>query len=235
MRLKSLILLFLIMSSTGQASYVRAEDIPLPPELAGMEPHTRQVVVVTTDHPEAVDATVNLWHKTVEGPDEVWRRFNAEPIPAVVGRNGLAPAGQKREGDGRTPTGTFELYRSFGYDEMINTDLEYHQVTAEDFWIDDPASVWYNQWVSGQIPSASHEILRRSDDLYKYAIIVEYNTDPAIPGNGSAIFIHLWRGKSQPTAGCVAMAEPDLLKILGWLKQDDLPVVVIRPKEARRS
>lgn len=223
------------MSGAGQASLGSAEDIPVPEEFAVMDKDIRQVITVTADNLSAVDATVNLWWKTVEGPQEVWRRFNPEPIPAVVGRNGLAPAGQKREGDGRTPAGTFELYRSFGYEEMIKTDLEYHQVTGEDFWIDDPSSVWYNQWVSGQIPSVSHEKLRRDDDLYKYAIIVEYNTDPAIPGNGSAIFIHIWRGKGQPTAGCVAMAEPDMLKILGWLKQDDHPVVIIRPKEGRPS
>ena len=218
---------FLITIFFLNASAVLAEDNIPPAELAGLEDDVRQVILVTAGQPSAINATVELWKKANEGAVEVWRQDSA-PIAAVVGRSGLAPAGQKREGDGRTPSGTFAVYRAFGYEEPVKTELEYHPVTAEDFWVDDPASVWYNQWVTGEVPAVSHEVLRRADDLYKYAIIVEYNTDPVIPGNGSAIFIHVWRAADHPTAGCVAVAEADLLNILGWLKLNDNPQVIIR-------
>ena len=39
------------------------------------------------------------------------------PIEAVIGENGFAPPGEKREGDGRTPSGIFSLNRTFGYDK----------------------------------------------------------------------------------------------------------------------
>lgn len=221
------VILFLITISFLNGTVVFAEDSHPPAELSGLENDVRQVILVTAGQPSAVDATVELWKKSMEGAEEVWRQERA-PVTAVVGRNGLAPAGQKREGDGRTPSGTFAVYRAFGYEEPVKTELEYHPVSAQDFWIDDPSSVWYNQWVNGEIPPVSHEVLRREDNLYKYAIIVEYNTDPVIPGNGSAIFIHVWRAADHPTAGCVAMAEPDLLNILNWLKRDDNPQVIIR-------
>ncbi|MBI3618052.1 MAG: L,D-transpeptidase family protein, partial [Candidatus Omnitrophica bacterium] len=74
----------------------------------------------------------------------------------------------------------------------------------------------------------SHEVLRRSDGLYKYAVVIEYNTDPAIPGMGSAIFLHVWRGANKPTAGCVAMAEIDLLRLLQWLDARQNPVILLQ-------
>ena len=150
------------------------------------------------------------------------------PIPAVIGRNGLAPIGEKREGDGRTPSGTFELRRAFGYEKGVPTGLDYRGVTEKDFWIDAPASPFYNQWVAGDIPEVSHEMLRRQDDLYKYAIVIEYNTGPVIPGMGSAIFMHVWRAANKPTAGCVAMAEIDLLRLLQWLDAHRNPVILLK-------
>ncbi|MBP9853773.1 MAG: L,D-transpeptidase family protein [Candidatus Omnitrophica bacterium] len=230
MRFKIFILLSVI--TLGMTQVVCAENV-LPSELAMLDSDIRQVILVTVDKSSDVNASISLWRKSSEDSKEVWSQFNSEPIPAVVGRNGLAPAGQKREGDGRTPTGKYEIYRSFGYDEVIKTGLEYRQATALDFWIDDPKSVWYNQWVSGRIPSVSYEKLRREDDLYKYAIIIEYNTDPVISGNGSAIFMHVWKGAGQSTAGCVAMAEMDMVKLLNWLKLDHHPVVIIRSSEVK--
>jgi L,D-peptidoglycan transpeptidase YkuD (ErfK/YbiS/YcfS/YnhG family) len=44
---------------------------------------------------------------------------------------------------------------------------------------------------------------------------------------GSAIFVHLGEGKGMPTAGCVAMAEPDLLSILQWLDPARRPLIIM--------
>lgn len=232
MRAKFFAMMGLLMLAVSGAC---AEEPAPPAELNGLDPEVRQVIAVTSDTSSSVNATIVLWQKSTENNAEAWHPDNVAPIAAVLGRNGLSPAGQKREGDGRTPSGIYSIYRSFGYPEPVKTELEYHPVNAQDFWIDDPASIWYNQWVTGAVPAASHEKLLREDGLYKYAIIVEYNTDPVIPGNGSAIFIHVWRGPGEPTAGCVAMAENDIVKILGWLKRDANPVVLIHVKEAGRS
>jgi L,D-peptidoglycan transpeptidase YkuD (ErfK/YbiS/YcfS/YnhG family) len=79
----------------------------------------------------------------------------------------------------------------------------------------------------GSTRASSYEVMRRDDDLYKYGIIVEYNTDPVIKGYGSAIFFHLWRGKEAPTEGCVALSEENLTRILRWLNPEARPLAVL--------
>jgi D-alanyl-D-alanine dipeptidase len=95
--------------------------------------------------------------------------------------------------------------------------------------VDDPASIYYNRvFDPDTLPEAalaakdwsSSESMRRDlahdDDLYKWGVVVRYNEN-AEPGAGSCIFLHVWRGPDNPTAGCTAMAEDDLLSALGWL------------------
>lgn len=151
-----------------------------------------------------------------------------EPIQAVIGKNGFAPEGTKREGDGKTPTGIYELKRAFGYDKSVNTKMNYRQIFDTDIWIDDPKAPDYNQWTkTGETTARSFEILKRNDDQYKYTVVIEYNTAPVIKGHGSAIFLHVWKAKNKPTAGCVAVSETDMLKILGWLDPEARPVIIL--------
>lgn len=150
-----------------------------------------------------------------------------DAIPGVAGRNGLAPPGEKREGDGRTPSGTFALKRAFGYG-ALETGLPYMVLTPEMIWIDDPTSPLYNTLATRKEgEGGSYEIMKRDDDLYKYGIVIEYNTDPVVPGAGSAIFYHIWRNQATATAGCIAAAEADIVRLLGWLDAGKKPVTII--------
>ncbi|MCX5848237.1 MAG: hypothetical protein NTW65_02130, partial [Deltaproteobacteria bacterium] len=54
----------------------------------------------------------------MEKRDNNWQ-MAFEPIDAVIGRNGFAAAGEKREGDGKTPSGIYPLKITFGYDESV--------------------------------------------------------------------------------------------------------------------
>ena len=151
-------------------------------------------------------------------------------MDAVVGRNGVAPDGKKREGDGRVPSGVFALQRAFGYAPQFQTGLEYSRAGENDFWVDDPASNQYNQWVRGPTSAKSFEVLRRKDKLYQFAAVIEYNTEPIVAGNGSAIFLHIWRGYNQSTSGCVALSERNLRRVLKWLDKNKNPQIVILEK-----
>lgn len=181
----------------------------------------RQAVVVDRD-PGGTGMAVRLY----ERDDGGWRSVRPA-IPAVVGRNGLAPVGEKREGDGRTPSGIFPLERGFGYGPL-QTRLPYVVLTPEMIWIDDPRSDRYNM-LSDRKEGAgvSFEIMRRSDDLYRYGVVLEYNTRPVVPGAGSAIFFHVWSGPDSTTAGCVAMAEQDMVRLLTWLDPARKPLAII--------
>ena len=59
------------------------------------------------------------------------------PFPAMIGRNGFAPIGEKREGDGKSPSGLFPLELVFGYEPSIATRMPYRQATKDDLWVDD--------------------------------------------------------------------------------------------------
>lgn len=156
-------------------------------------------------------------------------------MQAMVGRHGIALLNEKKEGDGRTPSGVYPIGTAFGYAPSFDTKLAYRQVTENDFWIDDVDSPQYNQWVTGKPRASSFEKMRRPDHLYKYGAVIEYNTDPIIPGNGSAIFLHIWRAPGKPTSGCVALAPGSLKLLLRWLDASHQPVILIIPFENRPS
>lgn len=143
-----------------------------------------------------------------------------KPVLASIGRNGFAEPGLKAEGDGKSPTGLYDLGRLFTYEKSVNTSLPFQQVTVEDKWIDDPSSADYNKYVRGETTARSFEKLLLSSIDYKYCMVIEYNTQPPIKGKGSAIFFHLADKTYTPTSGCVAVEESDMQKILKWLKPD---------------
>ena len=150
------------------------------------------------------------------------------PMDGVIGRKGFAPPREKREGDGRTPSGIFPRGMVFGYDPSFPTKMPYRQATDDDLWVDDIHADDYNRWVKrGSTKASSFERMKRDDNLYKYGIVVEYNMNPAIKGHGSAIFFHLRRGNEKPTEGCVALSEEDLVTILRWLNPASRPLVVM--------
>jgi L,D-peptidoglycan transpeptidase YkuD (ErfK/YbiS/YcfS/YnhG family) len=137
-----------------------------------------------------------------------------------VGRGGIVPAGMKREGDGGTPTGTHKivgmLYRP---DRIARTTLPDWAVPIGlgDFWSEDPMDPDYNLMV--RTPHRfGHECLRRADPLYDLVLITNWNWPYAVPGMGSAIFVHRWRRPGYPTAGCVGFAPGDLLWIANRIR-----------------
>lgn len=198
------------------------EFIDMPAALGRLEPGIKQALVVAAKTDGGFAAQLTAWEYGENG----WRQA-FDRLPAVIGRSGLAAGGAKREGDGKTPAGVYALGTVFGYGESIISAMPYRQATADDYWVDDPASPLYNQWVHGRPAALSFERMKRDDDCYKYGIVIEYNTRPVTAGLGSAIFVHVWRGPEAPTAGCVAVAEGELVRLLAWLVPAKRPVIVL--------
>ncbi|MBU5637653.1 M15 family metallopeptidase [Geomonas sp. Red69] len=150
------------------------------------------------------------------------------PVAVNLGRNGVAPPFEKREGDGRTPAGIFPLRTAFGYPATFPGKFPCRQVDTQDLWVDDPQSPDYNRWVwRGETRAASFEELLRPDPLYRYALVLDYNSEPVVRDLGSAIFIHVERGPETGTAGCVSLPEKELVQLMGWLDPEQRPQVVI--------
>lgn len=51
------------------------------------------------------------------------------------GKNGAT--GDKKEGDKKTPLGTYRFTMAFGVKENPGSILPYHQLTDTDYWVDD--------------------------------------------------------------------------------------------------
>jgi len=192
--------------------------------LSALPPETRQALVVTARSRGPV------WSARVvvmEKHGETWRRVLG-PLRAVAGRNGFALPGEKREGDGRTPSGIFAVEHAFGDARRVPTALAYRQITDDDVWVDDPLSADYNRWTKkGETRALSFEEMKRPDTLYRYGIVIGYNRNPVVKGLGSAIFLHVWQGCDAPTSGCVALAEKDVVAILARLDSSLAPLVLV--------
>jgi L,D-peptidoglycan transpeptidase YkuD (ErfK/YbiS/YcfS/YnhG family) len=161
-----------------------------------------------------------------KGRDGLWT-FNKTTgyIKGYVGKNGVSS--NKSEGDNCTPAGLFGLGYAFGNSAKPATGLEFRAVTKESYWVDDPNSLYYNQWVEGKQNADWHsaEHLSDSKSYYAYAVVVDYNMAPdTVPGKGSAIFLHC---KTEPTTGCVAAPQDSILKILKWLSEEKKPGILI--------
>lgn len=214
-------LLFALMLYSGTVCANEPDLSRLDKRLDGAQ----QVIVVT---PVAgIQARTSAYEYRAE--EKRWVRVLG-PFDSVLGRKGFASPGEKREGDGKTPSGIYALGDAFGYVEKMDTGLRYRQSGSEDFWVDDVESPNYNQWVHGNPRAKSFEKMHRDDRLYSAGIIVEYNTAPISKGAGSAIFLHVWRAGNKATAGCVAMEEINILALLHWLDASRKPRVILNPE-----
>lgn len=137
--------------------------------------------------------------------------FGHHVIECRLGKNGITA--RKTEGDHCTPHGRFSLlYLYYRKDRVIfpKTDLLTHPIHDEDGWCDDPQHANYNRAIKRPF-SASHEQMKRTDQLYDICIVLDFNIRPRTKGKGSAIFFHLTSPDARGTAGCVAI-QPDVMK-----------------------
>jgi L,D-peptidoglycan transpeptidase YkuD (ErfK/YbiS/YcfS/YnhG family) len=170
----------------------------------------------------------------------------APAVPVLCGKSGVAWGSglegqneiglRKTERDGRAPAGIFRIGKIYTYDAQLpaGSDYPFHQVTIADAWSDDVNSPDYNRFVT--VPDPAHpppwfakQKMRHNDFAYRWLVEIRHNSDPPVPGAGSAIFFHIRRGVSRPTAGCTTMAEPDLVKLIRWLRAPRYPCYVLLP------
>ena len=167
-------------------------------------------------------------------------------VPVLFGKNGVAwgsglagqnePGLRKKERDGRAPAGIFRIGTIYTYDPQLpaGADYPFHQVTRADAWVDDVTSANYNRFVTIDNPDApppwfEKQKMRHNDFAYRWLVEIRHNSDPPVPGNGSAIFFHIRRGVDRATAGCTTMAESDLVRLIKWLRASRHPCYALIP------
>ena len=182
-----------------------------------------QLLVVFNDKPESNMAIL----VAMEKKDKEWNAIST-PMPAGIGRKGFAAPDAKREGDQMSPTGFFRLGQLFCYEKMVNTRMPFIQTTAEDKWIDDPDSPDYNRYIRGATGAKSYENLLLNGNDYRYCMVIEYNTNPVVKGNGSAIFMHLSENEIlNSSSGCVVLFQKDMDRLLKWMNHELKPSILM--------
>ncbi len=245
-------------ASAGGARAISAQAAPeRPASPARLLTTARQMVLVTTPDWNAVQGRLEIFERAATGawaPARVRsaNRGTAAPtsITIVVGKSGTAwdpaivapiPGPVKAEGDGRSPAGVFALRTAFGFAparDVTRLKLPYTEVTPTLECVDDPASADYNRLVdrASVTPDwTSSEKMREISPQYHWGVVVEYNTQPAIPKRGSCVFLHIGGDAGKGTAGCTAMAEPVLTAVMEWLDPAKAPVLVQLPLAARAA
>jgi L,D-peptidoglycan transpeptidase YkuD (ErfK/YbiS/YcfS/YnhG family) len=133
----------------------------------------------------------------------------------VIGRAGRTH--RKREGDGKTPVGVFDLTQGYYRADRLKKPaphLRSRPMRPSDGWCEVPGSGFYNRAV--KLPFRhGHETMWRDDAAYDVVFATSHNERPRVQGMGSAIFFHLTREGAHATAGCVAVSLADMRKILG--------------------
>jgi L,D-peptidoglycan transpeptidase YkuD (ErfK/YbiS/YcfS/YnhG family) len=146
---------------------------------------------------------------------------------AACGRGGVRA--DKREGDGASPEGTYKLVAAYYRPDRIAppaTGLALTALCPEHGWVDDPGDALYNRPILLPFP-ARHERMWRADGLYDLVVVIGYNTDPPVPGRGSAIFLHVARPDFAPTEGCIAVEREVLAELLALIGPGS--TIAIRP------
>ena len=156
--------------------------------------------------------------------DGVWRQIMT--TPGFTGKYGM---GKTKEGDGKTPVGTFGFNYAFGIAEDPGCALEYHQVDEDSYWSGDQREGYhYNEMVSiGDYPDLNTEDSEHIVDYmneYQYCLNISYNAD-GTPGLGSAIFLHCFGPIKPYTGGCVAIPKDKMTTVMQNVQEDCVVVI----------
>lgn len=203
--------------------------------------NSHQMILVVTSDFDQPHGTLRRFQRE---DASIWQPVGSE-VAVVVGRNGLAwgsglhssqiAGPQKKEGDGKSPAGIFQLSAVFGFappEEASALKMPYIQITETLECIDDTQSKFYNlvrdrdavpevDWRSSE---KMHEIAQ-----YHLGVTIDHNANQT-PGGGSCIFLHIWDGPESATSGCTAMQSDPLETIVNWLDAESDPILVQLPE-----
>ena len=170
------------------------------------------------------NAVLTMHEKNAEG---VWEQTLDEA--AFIGKNGL---GKTKEGDLKTPVGTFGFNAALGINEDPGCALDYTQVDDSYYWNGDSNSDRYNKLVSTKdytdFSVDDSERIVDYPNAYKYILNTTYN-DEGTPGKGSAIFLHCYREERTYTGGCISIPLDKMEYVMQHVQENTK--IIIRPQQ----
>ncbi len=220
-------------TESAEEAYTARVTLLTPRELLGLEAEpspewavaaaeqtgAEQVFIIAAH--EKTTAWVAMHEKDENGE---WRMILS--TPGYIGKNGL---GKEREGDGKTPLGTFCFNRAFGIAEDPGCAIPYVQADENTYWSGDQRrGMHYNELVSlkdcPRLNKADSEHIIDYPYEYQYCLNISYN-DALTPGAGSAIFLHCLGSRKPYTGGCVAIPMEQMLFVMRHVNPDCAVVI----------
>lgn len=201
----------------------RSPPAPSPARLPVGYPagNARQVVTVLADSGAGTTAVLQTWRRAGSG----WAKVGPA-VPAWLGSAGIGPTSEQIS---RTPAGSFTLSEAFGRRPDPGTALPYRHTDPADWWISEPGRLYNTeQHCPADCSFTRGEPNEHLSDIapeYDYALVIDYNRTPVVPGAGSAFFVHVT--VQEPTQGCVSVARDQLVRILRWLDPAAHPRIML--------
>lgn len=198
--------------------------------------NARKLVLVIAD--TLASSTASLQRFTRGSPQTSWAA-DGGAVTALIGRSGmawgyafrgLARPGEpvKIEGDKRAPAGFYRIGASFGFGASARAG--YRQIREGTVCVDDAASSAYNSITSrARVGLKVHGENMWCVPEYRHGLLVDYPSSRAAHG-GSCIFIHLWLPHKTGTGGCVALPEPQLMRLQDFAQSG--AVLAVLPRQA---
>ncbi len=184
--------------------------------------NVKQLFIVAGLGMDKTTATISMHQRDESG---AWKQILS--TPGFVGKNGLCPDEEHREGCGQTPIGVYRFNKAFGIAADPGCAISYFQVDENTYWSGDPDRQ-YNQMVDiRDVPDLTMDDSEHIVDYeyqYQYCLNISFNED-GTPGRGSAIFLHCFGPLKPYTGGCVALPENIMLLVMQNVREDCVVVI----------
>ena len=166
-------------------------------------------------------AYVSMHEKDADGN---WKQILT--TPGYIGKYGL---GKTKEGDAKTPVGTYHFNYAFGIADDPGCVFPYQKVTEDDYWSGDQREGHhYNEMVSikdlPDLNTDDSEHIIEYNYHYQYCMNISWNENGET-GKGSAIFLHCLGPNKPYTGGCVAIPQDKVITAMQTVKKDCVVVI----------
>lgn len=176
--------------------------------------------LIVVDVTVGSNAVLTMHEKNADG---IWEQTLDEA--AFIGKNGVA---KTKEGDTKTPLGTFGFNKALGINDDPGCKMPYTKVNDSHYWDCDINSQRYNTLVSTDdykdfsLDDSEHIV--DYPNAYKYILNTTYNEE-CIPNAGSAIFLHCYREQRTYTGGCISIPLDSMEYVMKHIDSDSKIII----------
>ena len=214
---KIFLLLVVMIMFVSQAAQAATPSPPWVKNLPAAKTSTQMVIVAGV---QGSSAWISMHEKNSSGD---WEQIMT--TPGFIGKNGL---GKTKEGDGKTPVGTFRFNYAFGIAPDPDCAIPYKQVDENLYWSGD-INFKYNKLIDVREAPANFdkdnsEHLTDYNPDYLYALNISYNAE-CTPGKGFAIFMRCFDPAKPYTGGSVMIPEDKMLFVMKNVKSDCVCII----------